>query len=103
MYNATVICHCPFCGERNIVTVKAEDYYRWKDEGELIQNAFPYLSADDRERIKTGICPACWEKMFPSEDENEDNEEEEDYDYEEYDYDFDFGFDPYTGCYTGDC
>jgi hypothetical protein len=32
--------------------------------GMLIQNAFPMLSADQREFIKTGITPQEWEEMF---------------------------------------
>ena len=35
------------------------------DEGVLLQNAFPNLSADDREFIKTGI--DNWEETFPPE------------------------------------
>ena len=31
--------------------------------GALIQNAFPNLSADDREFIKTGITAESWEAM----------------------------------------
>lgn len=30
----------------------------------LIQNAFPHLSADEREFILTGIHPTEWEKLF---------------------------------------
>jgi hypothetical protein len=41
--------------------VKAFDAW---DTGELIQNAFPTLSADEREFIKTGISPEEWEAMF---------------------------------------
>lgn len=41
--------------------VKAFDAW---DAGELIQNAFPTLSADEREFIKTGISPQEWEAMF---------------------------------------
>jgi hypothetical protein len=32
--------------------------------GMLIQDAFPMLSADEREFIKTGITPEEWEQMF---------------------------------------
>ena len=32
-------------------------------DGALIQNAFPNLSADDREFIKTGITAESWEEM----------------------------------------
>jgi hypothetical protein len=41
--------------------VKAFDAW---DTGELIQNAFPTLSADEREFIKTGISPQEWESVF---------------------------------------
>ena len=36
---------------------------RWQ-RGTLIQNAFPDMSADDRERLITGICPSCRKKLF---------------------------------------
>ncbi len=36
--------------------------------GEFIQDAFPYLNANQRELIKTGIHPECWDKMFGNED-----------------------------------
>ena len=32
--------------------------------GELIQNAMPNVSADEREFIKTGITPEEWEETF---------------------------------------
>ena len=54
---------CPFCGEEHLISVNTEDYWAWED-GELVQNAFPYLSADEREMLISGICPTCWDKMF---------------------------------------
>jgi hypothetical protein len=47
----------------NFVRVEKDDYYAWK-RGRAIQVAFPYLNADQRESLMTGICPPCWEKMF---------------------------------------
>ena len=38
----------------------------WK-AGELLQNAFPKLTADEREFIKTGITPSEWEEIHGSE------------------------------------
>lgn len=38
--------------------------FRAWDAGELIQNAFPTLSADEREFVKTGITPQEWDAMF---------------------------------------
>lgn len=62
---------CPFCGEINVVRVLDEDYLAWHD-GALVQEAFPYLSADDRELLISGICPTCWEKTFGSEEQEGD-------------------------------
>ena len=61
----TLINTCPFCGNKSFVDVTGDDYFAWV-AGDLIQDAFPYLSAGEREVIKTGICPACWDGMFPT-------------------------------------
>lgn len=58
-----LIIPCVFCHNNHIVTVKKEDYWAWKN-GEHVQNAFPYLSANDREMLISRICPTCWDKMF---------------------------------------
>ena len=64
----TLTTYCPFCGETNYVLVREEDYIAWQN-GELAQIAFPYLSTDEREMLISGICPACWDAMFGSDDE----------------------------------
>jgi hypothetical protein len=56
------------CGESRTLEVPAEGFERWQ-AGELIQNAMPELSADDREQLISGTCGACWDRLFPSEDE----------------------------------
>lgn len=58
-----VMTCCPFCGHAHGVFVNELDYWDWQD-GALAQDAFPYLSADDRELLISGICPTCWEKTF---------------------------------------
>ena len=65
-----VITRCPFCGHSNEVEVNEIDYLDWSD-GMLIQDAFPYLSANEREELKTGICGDCWDKMFGQEEDDE--------------------------------
>ncbi len=40
-----------------------ESFQSW-ERGALLQNAFPNLSADEREFIKTGISPEEWEAAF---------------------------------------
>jgi hypothetical protein len=50
-------------GSQFSIVTKLEDAQRWVN-GELIQVAFPYLNADDREILKTGIDAQAWETMF---------------------------------------
>jgi len=60
---------CPFCGKTTPVQIRrVADYRAWQD-GELAQNAFPYLSADEHEMLISGICPTCWDEMFGSDEE----------------------------------
>lgn len=59
----TITGVCPFCGEEWSIAVSAVDFATWQ-EGELIQNAFPYLSAGERELLISGICTDCQKKIF---------------------------------------
>ena len=68
-----VVTICPFCGHAHEVEVNEMDYWDWQD-GELAQNAFPYLSADEREMLISGICPTCWDKMFGSDEEPDEDD-----------------------------
>lgn len=96
LHEVCVVTRCPFCGKGHEIEVNEIDYLDWQD-GEHAQNAFPYLSANEREMLISGICPDCWDKMFGQE---EDEEEDPD---EDWGYNEDMGFDPYLGCYTDDC
>ena len=63
-----VITVCPFCGHANEVMVNEDDYWNWQD-GAFVQDAFPYLSPDEREMLISGICPKCWDATFNGEEE----------------------------------
>ena len=56
-------------GREFAIVTRLDDTNRWAN-GELIQNCFPYLNADQREILKTGIDGESWEEMF-AESENE--------------------------------
>lgn len=56
-----VVTRCPSCQKRRDVEVVKNDYYAWK-RGRYAQDAFPYLSASERESLITGICDDCWGK-----------------------------------------
>lgn len=63
-----VECECPFCGRSSIVVVDFDDFQQWCN-GKLAQDAFPYLSAKEREKLISGICPSCWNAQFMGYDE----------------------------------
>lgn len=46
------------------IDITEEQLRRYEEGSEVIQRAFPHLSADDREFIKTGITPQEWEDTF---------------------------------------
>ena len=56
----------PFTGMVNQMEIELDpnDYVNWK-HGMNIQDALPYLTADEREFIKTGITPEDWAAEFP--------------------------------------
>ena len=58
-----VVTQCPFFFFFNEVEVNESDYWDW-DDGVNAQIAFPYLSANEREMLISGICPTCWARMF---------------------------------------
>ena len=49
------------------VTVPAAGLYRYH-QGAYIQDAFPNLSADDREFLMSGISPGGWKRTYGDED-----------------------------------
>jgi len=61
---------CPFCGKQVTVSVSARGYASWA-AGEVIQVALPELTPDEREALKTGICPECWDTELPDEEDDE--------------------------------
>lgn len=67
-YMLDIATTCPCCGKEHIVRVKVSDYFDWQFEGLYIQEAFPYLSADEREMLMSGTCPDCWNKIFSDKD-----------------------------------
>ena len=72
-----IVTSCPFCGHANEVEVNDADYWDWQD-GTLVQDAFPYLNAGEREMLISGICPTCWDSMFGMDDHFENLIEEDD-------------------------
>lgn len=55
---------CPICGQYHEVLVYEDDYEAWENGDLLAQEAFPYLTASEREILISGICRTCWIHMF---------------------------------------
>ena len=65
--NTDVVLDCPFCGRTHWVTVNSRDFADWRNFNVLTQNAFPYLSATEREQLISGLCPECQKGVFGGE------------------------------------
>lgn len=58
---------CKGCGEIFPITVTFKQLHDW-EQGGLIQEVMPHLTADERELIKTRTCGKCWDKIFADKD-----------------------------------
>lgn len=59
---------CMGCGKNSIIRAHWFQFVAW-ERGMLIQDAFPELNPAERELLKTGTHPECWDKMFSEEEE----------------------------------
>ena len=60
-YSITVTC--ALCGKDETVKVNHEDYEAWKQDT-YAQDAFPYLTPEERDVLITHMCISCQEKIF---------------------------------------
>ena len=61
---------CSVCDEYELWVLDRVAVEKWQ-EGENIQRAFPNMSIEDREILISGTHPACWDKLFPKEEDSE--------------------------------
>jgi predicted RNA-binding Zn-ribbon protein involved in translation (DUF1610 family) len=57
---------CPQCGESLTLTITGPQLWAY-NQGGYITDVFPDMDADNRERFISGVCPPCWNMMFPDE------------------------------------
>lgn len=50
------------------MTIQPADWNLWQ-QGAFIQTVMPYLTADQREFLLTGMTPEEWDRMFPEDEE----------------------------------
>ena len=68
MHDKTTLTEtCRTCGSQEAITVEAKDLAAWKN-GTIIQEAMPYLDADQREMMISNTCSECWDELFPEDD-----------------------------------
>lgn len=60
---------CFRCNKTSEITVDAEGFRRWQEEGVFIQDALPEVPAGDRELLISGTCDPCFQELFPEEEE----------------------------------
>ena len=66
---------CNHCKGQTEMMVNYHDYESWErgralgTSGPYIQDAMPYLTADEREVLISGTCGGCFDKMFGESDE----------------------------------
>lgn len=58
---------CPECGKQHFLGMTISDFRAYAAE-RLADEVFPDESADVRELLITGICPECWDKLFPKDE-----------------------------------
>lgn len=61
---AVIKKNCIECHGLVAIQVEENDYLDWRFGKKFIQDAFPYLSPEKREMLISGMCAACFNKMF---------------------------------------
>ena len=56
-------CMCDHCEYIEDILVNEADYDAWHN-GVFIQDAFPYLTAGQRELMISNTCDTCWKEFF---------------------------------------
>lgn len=64
----SVLTTCPICSNEYELDVPTKGFIKWLCGEELIQCALPELSAEDHERLISGMCPDCLDKLYGDDD-----------------------------------
>lgn len=65
--DTTISKRCVSCKKMHEILVNSGDYHRWL-RGDLIQDAMPYLTLDERELLISGWCGVCFNKLMSVEE-----------------------------------
>lgn len=56
---------CWICGQSSEVLMPHDSWIKWECKELHIDLAWPEGSAEDKQLIRTGIHPKCWDEEFP--------------------------------------
>ena len=57
--------HCTWCKEPVGIVAFVQEWDMWfSPDRPMVQRCFPDMSAENREMLVSGTCPACWDSMF---------------------------------------
>ena len=62
---------CTNCGTIHKIQVEPSEWKDYTDGIKHVKECFPNMSNPIREMFISGICPECWEKLFPKYPETE--------------------------------
>ena len=62
MVNVKTVCRK--CSDVKFFMVDGHAYQAWQKRELYIQDAFPDITPEDRERFISSTCPTCWTKIF---------------------------------------
>lgn len=66
--NFSVRTVCPWCNTVSYVYLEEEPYRRWKRGQDTIQKLLPDLHIDEREKLISGTCADCWDRITKTEE-----------------------------------
>ena len=55
------------CKQTKTLVLNPDDWIKY-EHGALVQDAFPYLTNEERESLVSGIWDPCWAKMFDNDE-----------------------------------
>jgi len=66
--NTEINRKCRICKKTKKILVDGVDWINWQYNGMHVQNAFPYLSPNDREILISDICGDCFDRLCGDEE-----------------------------------
>lgn len=66
-----VVFECNFCGKEHTLIVKNVELFKYIVLNHKVQDAFPELSPEDREKFINGMCNSCNANIYGATDDED--------------------------------